>query len=373
MKHRILPMSLLLAIIVLICTALYWNGDYVVYMLTYIFAFVFLLCYAAFAASTITEKIAQVMVYALILAAQILFSVLVMRPTFGTGQLFVLYRLLGVLIVFAPFLIRQVWFCRHTNRCIAPSVQDWAALSYSQLLQDQELIAEKIAAIQKNGKLLSKSCLREIVEDLPRHDSFSYINHGSLTNEYFETAAASLNDGYLYLVITKSKSPSSEVIGLFTNQPYNHVSISFDRDLQTIISYNGGDKVEPPGLNPELLKGLTRRSGSVVLLYRLPAAPEQKRIILNKVHEINSEGSAYNLLGLLFKFSYQPNIMFCSQFTYTMLELAGLNYFKKAAAHVQPADFVELDYHRNLEFITEITFDKAALNHDDLAYGEANP
>lgn len=156
MKHRILPMGLLLAIIILICTALYWNGDYVVYMLTYIFAFVFLLCYAAFAASTITEKIAQVMVYALILAAQILFSVLVMRPTFGTGQLFVLYRMLGVLIIFAPFLIRQIWFCRHTNRCIAPSVQDWAALSYSQLLQDQEPDRGKNCSDPKNRKALIK-------------------------------------------------------------------------------------------------------------------------------------------------------------------------------------------------------------------------
>lgn len=82
-------------------------------------------------------------------------------------------------------------------------------------------------------------------------------------------------------------------------------------------------------------------------------------MILNKVHEINDEGSAYNLLGLLFKTSYQPNIMFCSQFTYSMLEIAGLNYFEKAATHVQPADFVELDYYRNLEFIAEITFDKA--------------
>lgn len=118
--------------------------------------------------------------------------------------------------------------------------------------------------------------------------------------------------GYLYLVVTRSKSPSSEVIGLFTNKAYNHVSIAFERELQTIISYNGGDRLEPPGLNSEILTGLTRRSGLTVLLYRLPATPAQKRIILDKIYEINSEGSAYNLLGLLFKASYLPNIMFYS-------------------------------------------------------------
>lgn len=367
MKRRILPMGLLLALIALICAALYGNGDYVVFMLTYIFSFAFLLCYALFTASAILEKIVQVIVYALILTAQILFAALIMRSAANAGRLFPFCRLLGVLIVFAPFLVRQVCFFRNTNFCIAPSVHDWAALSYAQLLQDQELIAEKIEKAKKAGKILSKGRLGEIVADLPRHNSFSYINNGSLTKEYFDTAAAALDDGYLYLVITKTKSPSSEVIGLFTNRPYNHVSISFDRELRTIVSYNGGEKLEPPGLNPEILKGLTKRSGSMVLLYRLSATHDQKQAMLNKVYEINCEGSAYNLLGLFFKSSCQPNIMFCSQFTYAMLKLAGLNYFEKAETHVHPMDFVELDYYRNLEFITEITFDAAVSNSEDAA------
>lgn len=56
MKRRILPAGLLLIIVVLIGAALYGNGNYVVYMLTYIFSFVFLLCFAVFAASTVLEK-----------------------------------------------------------------------------------------------------------------------------------------------------------------------------------------------------------------------------------------------------------------------------------------------------------------------------
>lgn len=68
MKHRILPMSLLLAIIALFGVVLYGNGNYVVYILAYIFSFVFLLCYAIFVASTILEKIVQVIIYALVLS-----------------------------------------------------------------------------------------------------------------------------------------------------------------------------------------------------------------------------------------------------------------------------------------------------------------
>ena len=64
MKRRILPAGLLLIIVVLIGAVLYGNGNYVVYMLTYIFSFVFLLCFAVFAASTVLEKIVQTVVYA---------------------------------------------------------------------------------------------------------------------------------------------------------------------------------------------------------------------------------------------------------------------------------------------------------------------
>ncbi len=113
MKRRVLPAGLLLIIVILIGVALYGSGNDIVYMFSYIFSFVFLLCLTVFAASTVLEKIEQTIVYALILAAQILFAVLVMHPANGTEQLFDLYRLLGVLIVLAPFLIRHVCFIRH--------------------------------------------------------------------------------------------------------------------------------------------------------------------------------------------------------------------------------------------------------------------
>lgn len=356
MKKRMIPMGLLFIMILLMCAALFLNGNYVVYILSYIFSFTFLFCYAVFSATTIWEKIAQTIVYALIMAVQILFAVLVIRPS-GNDEL---CRLLGAVFLFTPFLIRQIFFLKPvSSACTAPSLEEWSALSYAQLLHDREEITDRIVRAQKAGRALSKGQLRGIIQNLPQHHSFSYVNNGSLTREYFEKAQSSLNDGYLYLVLTRSQSAASEVIGLFTKKQYNHISLSFDRELLTVISYNGGERVEPPGLNPELIKSLAGRAGASVMVYRLPASYEQKRMILDKVYEINTEGSAYNLLGLLFKFSYQPNIMFCSQFVYSMLEMSGMNYFEKDAAHVTPTDFVELDYYRKLEFVTEITLHRA--------------
>ena len=76
--------------------------------------------------------------------------------------------------------------------------------------------------------------------------------------------------------------------------------------------------------------------------------------MIEKVREINREGSAYNLLGLAFKYSFRPNIMFCSQFVYQMLQHAGLAYFEKKSTEVRPTGFVELDYHRKLEFAYDL-------------------
>lgn len=354
MKQKLFSI-LTLGIILLACTALFFSCNYVVFILAYVFSFVFLLCYAVFSSSTILEKIVQAIVYALIMVSQILFDTLVIRTLLKEiNTICSLGKLLGILLIFIPFIVKQLFFVKQHSGSPFTALGECSALTYSQLLHDKNEILYRINKVTAAGRKLSKENLQEIMHDLPRHSSFSYINAGSLTDNYFECAAETLHDGYIYLVITKSNSASSEIIGLFTNRQYNHVSLSFDKELRTIISYNGGERIAPPGLNPEIFEQLTHRAGASIILYRLPATYQQKQIMLDKIREINVEGSAYNLLGLVFKISPQPNIMFCSQFVYTMLELAGLNYFEKDAAHVTPTDFIELDYYRNLDFVCKI-------------------
>lgn len=92
------------AIILLACTALLFSGDYVVYFLAYIFSFVFLLCYTVFADLTILEKIVQTFMYALIMAAQIVFDVLVLRDLLESdNEALRLGKLIGIMLIFIPF------------------------------------------------------------------------------------------------------------------------------------------------------------------------------------------------------------------------------------------------------------------------------
>jgi hypothetical protein len=209
------------------------------------------------------------------------------------------------------------------------------------------------------GKL-SFDNLDVLINDIPRHNSFDYINNGSLSDKYFEYAYKTLDDPNIYIILSNTGSAAGELISVFTNKKYNHISLAFDENLETIISYNGGERVSPPGLNKEFLKNFNKKSDASIIVYKLQCKTDQKRIIIEKVEKINREGNAYNLLGLVLKYSHKPNIMFCSQFVYKMLKDVELNYFEKEETEVRPMDFIELDYKRKLQYVYEIKFNEIA-------------
>jgi hypothetical protein len=215
----------------------------------------------------------------------------------------------------------------------------------------------KTGLTRLRGKL-SRGNLDALINDLPRHNSFDYINNGTLSEKYFEDAYKTLDDHGIYIVLSNTGSAASELLSVFTNKKYNHISLAFDENLETIISYNGGERVSPPGLNREFLKNFNQKSDASMIVYKLQCEGEQKRMIIEKIEKINREGSAYNLLGLVLKYSNKPNIMFCSQFVYKMLKSAGLHYFEKDEAEVKPMDFIELDYKRKLRYVYEIQFNE---------------
>jgi hypothetical protein len=256
-------------------------------------------------------------------------------------------RILGILLVLLPFNIEKLFILKNIVGEYLPSVQDYAVFSFHELKENSR---EIISILNKTGDTFSKGNINTIIKDLPRHDSFRYINNGSLTDEYFEAAYKTLDDQNVYIVISNTGSATSEVISVFTKRQYNHVSLSFDRGLETIVSYNGGERIYPPGLNREMVKYLNKKEDASIIVYRLPLSTDEKKLIIDRIGEINRDGSAYNILGLVLKYSHKPNIMFCSQFVYKMLEYAGINYFEKKSETIKPTDLIELDYYRKLNF-----------------------
>lgn len=299
-------------------------------------------------------KAVLVVTYSFSLILQTVFYTMAVFPADGNEHL--ILRVIAAILLPLPFLLDQIISKSKSRSFYLPSVENLTTITFAELKKNQARLHQSLQNLQHFKNVFSTDNMQQIFGDLNRHSTFRYINNGSLDQTYFKKAAESLNDPYIYLIISNTGSPASELIGLFTQKQFNHASLSFDQDLQTIVSYNGGERIYPPGLNPEILQAFHKKADASVLIYRLRITRAQKAKILATIQQINDTGSAYNILGLVTKHSVRSNIMFCSQFVYQMLQIAGVNYFEKKPGFVQPTDFIELDYHRQLEYVSEIKF-----------------
>jgi len=195
--------------------------------------------------------------------------------------------------------------------------------------------------------------ISKIICDFPRHSALYYVNKKSLTEDFFKKVEETFNEPYLYLVLSQTGSPAGELIRKVTSKKYSHASLSFDENLETIVSYNGGEGTCFPGLNWELVDSYQQKEDASIVVYKIRATAFQKKRVLDKIKLINEQGSSYNYLGFLWSYTFKDNIMFCSQFVYTMLEVAELHYFDKKPSTVMPMDFLELDWDERLEFCSE--------------------
>jgi len=329
-------------------------GNRELFTLSYACVYIFVILRAISIPSKKRMKFMMIVSYTLFIA--MMFSIEEYMDFEETTSPALLYfnKLFSVAGVAMPFFIERFFIVNKYASFYMPSLQDITTFSFNELHHSQDKITGLIDDINKMGSSVSLKNLEDIVTDLPRHSSFRYINDNALTDEYFKAAMETLDDPRLYIIISNTGSAASELISVFTKKQYNHASLAFDAELKTIISYNGGERVYPPGLNHEMVEFFNKKADASIIVYALEVTRAQKKIIIDKVKEINTEGSAYNIMGLIFKYSHRANIMFCSQFVYKMLKFANLQYFDKDEAKVTPTDLVELDYHRKLQYVYEI-------------------
>lgn len=214
-------------------------------------------------------------------------------------------------------------------------------------------VSKKIKIVSKGAKCSVKDSY-VVIKDLPKHRFFSYANKNSINKRYFKIAKKSLDDGYLYIILSSTGSAAGEMIRRFTSEEYSHISLAFDKELKTITSYNNGNGLYSPGLNHEMLDFFYQKQNANLVIYKLKASKIQKARVLREIRRINKQGSSYNILGLLLPYPRKRNIMFCSQFVYSMLETVDLDYFEKKFGVVKPIDFIELDYEKKLEYYKKI-------------------
>jgi hypothetical protein len=341
--------KILLGILLL---TLFFSNNVILFELTYVFIFFILVIYSSLTKNTVKHKLFLSAIFLMIMIFQSVYNNLII---FSEHTTTLIGRVIGLILVPIPFVVNRIISENKDGNAYFPSIQDLSVFTFNEVIEN---IAAVNMVIKQRQKNLSKENLDELMKDLPRHHVFRYINKGSLTDEYFDLAYKTLDDSNIYIIISNTGSPASEIISMFTGKQYNHASLSFDRELRTIISYNGGEKVYPPGLNMEMIDYFNKKQDSSIIVYSLPVLAEKKKSIIEKIKEINKEGNAYNLFGLVFKFSLKPNIMFCSQFVYKMLKYVDLHYFEKEDGRIRPTDLVELDYDRKLHYEYKIKFNE---------------
>lgn len=156
----------------------------------------------------------------------------------------------------------------------------------------------------------------------------------------------------IYIVLTNTGSVPTRIIQVYTKAPYNHVSISFCKDLRQIYSFGrkkynnplwGGFVIE--SIDGEIYEYFSETTCSIFSLevdrgvyYRM------KKVI--KQFEKERDKYVYSFIGLLgvvIKVPIEREYgYFCSQFVATVLEKSGLNLFDKQPGLVTPNDFMNL-------------------------------
>lgn len=339
-------------LIAAISMALLIYGNLNFYVLTYILSTVLFLLRTILLPTRKKIKFQMTVLYLLFLTFQLGFVFTIFAGATTTKLLFA--KTLSLVFFLTPLTFESIFLNDDFSRLYFPNRDSITTFSYAFFKENRDVLISGVEEAKNFKKGVTAKNLKEVIVDLPRHGYRSYVNDGSLTKEYFEFVESTLDDPYIYIVLSNTGSGASELISSFTKRNYAHSSISFDSDLKSIISFNGGEKINPPGLNHETLDFFNKKKDSSILVYKLETTREQKQKIIDMVKNINNEGSAYNIIGIFRIDLNKPNMLVCSQFVYMLLKSAGIAYFEKKPSRVRPTDLIELDYHRKLIFEYEL-------------------
>lgn len=157
----------------------------------------------------------------------------------------------------------------------------------------------------------------------------------------------------VYIVLTDTGSAFTRMIKFFTRKPYNHVSISLERDLETLYSFG---RIRP--YNPFLGGFVEERinqgtfalfKNTRALVLELPVEEEEHERLRYLIHAFLEDKDAYryNLIGVLGALFQRPisrkNRYFCSSFVADVSKQAGFLHLERSPHLVRPDEFMNLE------------------------------
>ncbi|MBM7579385.1 hypothetical protein [Jeotgalibacillus terrae] len=162
-----------------------------------------------------------------------------------------------------------------------------------------------------------------------------------------------MDDKKIYILLTDTGTAFTKTIKRYTKAPYNHSSLSLDKELIQLYSFGRKNPNNPFNggfVQEDVLKGTYKKfPHTTCAVYEMTITTRQyekiKRMI--RLFQKKDRNTIYNLLGVLgvaFKEPFEPHgSYFCSQFVAEILHRAGMRLWDKLPALVEPDDFRRSD------------------------------
>lgn len=160
-------------------------------------------------------------------------------------------------------------------------------------------------------------------------------------------------DCSIFILLTNTGTLFTKMIKSYTKAPYNHASISFNRELSELYSFGRKQPSNPlnGGFVREDIKTGTfsKYPNTTCVIYELQVSEREvekmKRVLQLFIKRRNKY--LYNILGVIGIALKEPvefsNSYFCSQFVAEILERSGIKLWNKLPALVTPDDFRQCD------------------------------
>ncbi|MFA1642022.1 hypothetical protein AB5N96_04045 [Chryseomicrobium imtechense] len=158
-----------------------------------------------------------------------------------------------------------------------------------------------------------------------------------------------MNERFVYILLTDTGTVFTKTIKTYTKAPYNHSSLSLDKELTQLYSF-GRKKPNNPFqagfVQEDVLNGTYKKyPNTTCALYEIQVSPRQYQKIERMIalFQKNNKKTIYNLLGVFgvaVKAPFEPKgSYFCSQFVAEILHRAGIRFWPKLPSLVEPNDF----------------------------------
>ncbi|MFB5761375.1 hypothetical protein [Paenibacillus medicaginis] len=153
----------------------------------------------------------------------------------------------------------------------------------------------------------------------------------------------------VFILLTNTGTLFTRVIQTYTKAPYNHASISFDRELSELYSFgrkHPGNPLNGGFVKEDIKTGtFSKYPNTTCVIYELRVSEREVEKMRRVLHFFirSRQKYMYNLLGVIGVALKEPvefsNSYFCSQFVAEILQRSGINIWNKLPALVTPDDF----------------------------------